>query len=143
VTSLRNVTAAAYSERDMDSLTVEDDSQGRFRLYRLCPCETCEATGKGEIEIVVGLQPFRRGTCDNCRGEGKVRQLVATCEDEASVGVALVTLGREGEWEDCPFGLLDKQGEKGKKWLVSPWLPSPRNVSDAARTLASSKKGER
>jgi hypothetical protein len=72
-----------------------------------------------------------------------VRQLVATCEDEASVGVALVTLGREGEWADCPFGLLDKQGEKGKKWLVSPWLPSARNVSDAARVLASSKKGER
>jgi len=59
--------------------------------------------------------------------------------------VALVTLGREGEWTDadgtpCPLGLLDTEGEKGKKWLVLPWRPSPRNVSDAGRVLGSARK---
>jgi hypothetical protein len=51
-----------------------------------------------------------------------------------------VTLAREGEWDECPFGLLDSEGEKGRKWLVTPWLPSARNVRDAARTLAKSKR---
>jgi hypothetical protein len=54
--------------------------------------------------------------------------------------VAIVTLAREGEWDECPFGLLDSEGEKGKKWLIRPWLPSARNVTDAARTLAKSKR---
>ena len=54
--------------------------------------------------------------------------------------MALVTLGREGEWADCPFGLLDREGETNQKWIILPWLPSARNVSDAARTLAKSKR---
>jgi hypothetical protein len=78
--------------------------------------------------------------CPDCRGEGRIRDEVASCETAEAVGVALVTLGREGEWTDCPFGLLDREGEKGKRWIILPWLPSARNVSDAARTLARSKK---
>jgi hypothetical protein len=57
--------------------------------------------------------------------------LVASCADPEALGVALVTLGREGEFEDCPIGLLDTEGEVVQKWLVRPWLPSTRNVSDA------------
>jgi hypothetical protein len=82
-----------------------------------------------------------------------------------------VTLAREGEWDECPFGLLDQTPEcetcggeglirpainggvrdtcngcKGTgvkptgTWLVRPWMPSARNVTDAARTLAKSKR---
>jgi hypothetical protein len=74
------------------------------------------------------------------------------------VGVALVTCGREHEWDGCAFGLLDRlpdcpecarQGcdkcagtgiKSTGEWILLPWLPSPRNVSDAGRVLARSKK---
>jgi hypothetical protein len=79
--------------------------------------------------------------CPDCRGEGRTRELVATATDPESLGVALVTLAAEGEWEGCPLGLLDKPDpDKPGTWLIKPWLPSARNVSDAARTLANSKK---
>jgi hypothetical protein len=79
--------------------------------------------------------------CPDCRGEGRTRELVATATDPESLGVALVTLAAEGEWEGCPLGLLDKPDpDKPGRWLIKPWLPSARNVSDAARTLANSKK---
>jgi hypothetical protein len=56
------------------------------------------------------------------------------------LGVAIVTLAGEGEFDDCPIGIL----EDGGGWLVKPWLPSPRNVADAARVLAKAKtKGEK
>ena len=112
-----------------------NDPEQRFALYRLCECGECGGSGK----VVANLGPETR-RCLACRGEGRVKELVATCESPEAVGVALVTLGREGEFEECPLGLLDREGEKGQKWLVSPWLPSPRNVSDAGRTLARSKK---
>ncbi len=51
-----------------------------------------------------------------------------------------MTLAREGEFEECPFGLLDSEGETGQKWLIRPWLPSARNVHEAAVTLAKSTK---
>jgi hypothetical protein len=54
------------------------------------------------------------------------------------LGVAIVALAAEHEFDDCPIGIL----EDGGGWLVKPWLPSPRNVSDAAKLLAKS-KGER
>ena len=102
----------------------------RFSLWRLCPCASCEARGKADD-----------GTrCGECRGEGRVRQELATAATPEAVGVALVTLAREGEWHECPLGLLDSEGEKGKKWLVLPFLPSPRNVTDAARLLGRQKK---
>lgn len=73
-----------------------------------------------------------------CRDE--TLELVATATDPESVGVALVTLAREGEWaNDCSFGLLDRQGEKNHRWLILPFRASTRNVSDAARVLAKSK----
>jgi hypothetical protein len=112
----------------------------RFRLYRLCPCSECGGTGK---EIVVNdPTPARFVRCKTCRGEGRQLDLVATATDPESAGVAIVTLGREGEWEGCQFGLLDSQGAKNEKWIVLPWSASPtaRNVSDAARVLARSKK---
>lgn len=120
---------------------MEDDPQERFRVYRLCPCPTCEGTGRaGQGGRAAPKKTSFR--CENCRGEGRVRERVAACADEASVGVAICTLAREGEFDECPIGLLDTQGETGKKWLILPWLPSARNVSDAARLLAKS-KGEK
>lgn len=115
---------------DSRYVTGEDE---RYRLYRLCECTTCEAKGK----VRVGGNQFVR--CLACAGEGRTRELVATATDPESLGVALVTLGREGEWKDCPIGILDTEGATGEKWLVRPWLPSARNVSDAGRTLAQSK----
>lgn len=65
--------------------------------------------------------------------------LVATCGTPEAVGVALVTLGREGEWEGCAFGVLDTLGAKNQKWIIRPWLPSPKNLSDAGRVLATAR----
>jgi len=130
----------ALDERASDSVTGRDDPQQRFRIYRLCDCFDCNGRGK-----VMPDMPGKRGKllrCDECRGEGKVLDLVATAPDEAGLGTAIVKLGQEGEFEECPLGVLDNEGEKGKKWLVLPWLPSPRNVSDAAKVLARA-KGEK
>ena len=117
-----------------------EPSPERFRLYRLCECAACGGSGKQLGRVPPGgrhdLAPVR---CPDCRGEGRTRDLIATCATPEAVGVALVTLGREGEWDECPIGILDTQGETGQKWLVRPWLPSARNVSDAGRTLAHSK----
>jgi hypothetical protein len=111
----------------------------RFRLFRLCDCPICEGSGKAGFRERGGKWVEVR-RCLDCRGEGRVRQELATCATPEAVGVALVTLAREGEWEECPLGLLDSEGEKGHKWLITPWMPSARNVSDAGRTLARSKK---
>jgi hypothetical protein len=121
-----------------------DAGEERYRLYRLCACAACDGRGKVENSEEIETEDevgWRFGTkrCDACRGEGRIRELVATATDPESMGVALVTLGREGEWDECPIGILDTEGETGKKWLVSPWQPSARNVTDAARTLAKSK----
>lgn len=115
--------------------------ENRYALYRLCECAACGGRGKiagsekvetaEEIGVKFGVR------CPDCRGEGRTRELVATASDPESVGVALVTLGREGEWDECPVGVLDTMGETGEKWIVRPWLPSTRNVTDAAKLLRS------
>lgn len=122
-------------EPETHAFSQDESTSPRFRLYRLCACSTC--AGNGSIGKGTKRDPAQR--CRDCRGEGRVRELVAECDTPEDIGVALVTLGREGEWAECPFGVLDTQGDVGKKWLVSPWLPSPRNVSDAGRVLARSK----
>jgi hypothetical protein len=86
----------------------------RFRLFRLCDCPTCEGSGKAGFRERGGKWVEVR-RCLDCRGEGRVRQELATCATPEAVGVALVTLAREGEWEECPLGLLDSEGEKGHK----------------------------
>lgn len=120
-----------------DSRYVTDEAE-RFALYRLCECTACEGTGKVQDAWPAGTVP----RCQECRGEGRTRDLVATCATPEAVGVALVTLGREGEWDECPVGVLDTMGEPGQKWIVKPWLPSARNVSDAGRTLQTARKGK-
>lgn len=153
-------------------VTAEDyDPRSRFVLYRLCDCPTCEGRGKAWIDTY-GSVTGELKRCLDCRGEGRIQQEVASCESPEAVGVTLVTLGREGEWEECPFGLLDRypacetcNGERylerswiehgsdqpcpdcnatGRKptgtWLILPWLPSPRNVSDAGRVLGTARK---
>lgn len=114
----------------------------RFHLYRLCQCSLCDGTGKRNETLVwdTGLKTYSSKRCADCRGEGRTRDLVATCATPEAVGVALVTLGREGEWNECPVGVLDTMGEPGEKWIVTPWLPSARNLSDAGRTLRRSQE---
>lgn len=115
--------------------TREDyDPRDRYVIFRLCDCPICDGSGKASY------YGDNQGRCLQCRGEGRIRQEVATCETPEALGVALVTLAREGEFEECPVGILDSEGEVGQKWLVKPWLPSARNVSDAGRTLARSKR---
>jgi hypothetical protein len=109
----------------------DTDSRERFSLYALRDCAECGGRGRA----IMGNGKPSGARCSSCQGEGRTRDLVAEADTPEAVGVALVTLAREGEFEGVPFGLLDREGEKGHKWLVRPWLPSARNVSDAARTL--------
>jgi hypothetical protein len=126
MTTIRYVTTTPASGGNAPNTTPSDaESQERFRLMRLCPCDDCGATGKA-------LDGKR---CKTCRGERRELQEVATCGTPEAVGLAIVTLAREGEWDDCPFGLIDRLGEKGKRWLLLPFQASPRNVSDAGRLL--------
>lgn len=71
-------------------------------------------------------------------------ELLGTCADEEAVGVTICQMGRDGQFDpsngDTAIGILDTMGEKGKKWIVRPWLASPSNVKDAARLLASKRK---
>lgn len=53
-------------------------------------------------------------------------ELVATTATPEGVGVAIVTLGREGEWENTCVGVLDSMGEVGQKWLSNPFAPMMR-----------------
>lgn len=108
------------------------DPDQRYFVYRLCDCSLCDGSGRVDEK-----------RCPDCRGEGRALELIATCETPEALGIAIVTLGAEGELADCPLGVLDTQGEPGKKWIVSPWLPSPRNVSDAGRVLQSAQRRER
>ncbi len=121
-----------------------EGSEERFRLFRLCPCENCDGTGKTEVSMFTPARPslVKIVRCKVCRGEGRELVEVATCGSPEAVGVALVTLGREGEWKDCPVGLLDSEGEKGQKWLVLPWdrSPSARNISAAGKVLRSARQ---
>lgn len=110
------------------------DQRQRFRIYRLCECPTC--SGRGRRTLTSG----KEHRCVECRGEGRIRDLIATCETPEALGLSIFTLGQEGEFEDCPIGILDSQGEAGQKWIVKPWLPSPRNVTDAARLLNSRRR---
>jgi len=116
--------------REHDDLYPRDE-QHRFRLYCLTDCAACDGTGKND-----------ENRCPYCRGEGKERHVLAAAPDAEGLGVALVTLGREGELEECAVGVLDVLGEPGAKWILKPWLPSPRNVSDAGRTLATARRKE-
>ena len=123
------------TEADSDHVTGRGDPQQRFRLYRLCLCPECDGSGKIAPEKQAVAIDTR---CPECRGEGRKLDLVSTAADPQGLGVAIVTLAEEGEFEDCPIGIL----VDGGGWLVKPWGASPRNVSDAAKVLAKS-KGEK
>ncbi len=114
---------------DTTPLDAEREDPERYRIMRLCPCPDCASSGKD----IYGKR------CKECRGEGRHLQEVATCGTPEAVGVAIVTLAREGEFSECPFGLLDSLGEKGQKWLLLPFQPSPRNLSDAGKVLRSAR----
>jgi len=115
------------------------DPRERYCLFRLCDCTRC--LGKGKVGFT--LQPGERDAprkCPDCRGEGRIRQEVAACESPEAVGVALVTLAREGEFSECQFGLLDRGGETNAKWLVLPWTQTARTVSAAGKLLRASQR---
>ena len=71
-----------------------------------------------------------------CRAHDGTLTLIATCATAEAVGVAIVTLGREGEFDDCAAGVLDTMGETGQKWVLRPWEASAQNVSVAGHVLA-------
>jgi hypothetical protein len=122
---------------DPTPLEAEIQDPEQYRLYRLCQCAACG--GRGKLPSTEPGNQNILARCKDCRGEGKSLDLVATCGTPEAVGVALITLGLEGEWDECPIGIMHRpEGEKGR-WIVKPWLPSARNVSDAGRTLARSK----
>lgn len=127
-----------------EAFSGRDDPEQRFRIYRLCECEACNGTGKDWSDGPPDAFEYyrKRPRCTLCRGEGRVRELVATCASPEAVGVALCTLGAEGEFDDCPVGVLDTEAAVGRKWVLRPWQASPsaRNVSDAARVLATARK---
>lgn len=124
---------------DDTPLAVEIQDPEAYRLYRLCPCENCGGTGKRPTALALPNTAGSAARCPDCRGEGRNLEVVATCGTKEAVGVALVTLASEGEWDECPFGLMYRPEGQTGRWLVKPWGPSARNVSDAARTLARSK----
>jgi hypothetical protein len=129
-------TVETIAPADVDHVTGRGDPQQRYRVYRLCLCPECDGRGR---DASPALPESMRKRCPDCRGEGKVLDLVACCADPQGVGTAICKLAEEGEFEDCPIGILIDGGD----WLVKPWLPSPRNVADAARVLAKAKtKGE-
>lgn len=86
----------------------EHDERERFSLYRLCECPKCDGSGKEAVWAKRERGKFSLRTCPECRGEGRIRQEVASAGSPEAVGVALVTLAREGEFEGCQFGLLDR-----------------------------------
>lgn len=157
---LRNESTARPLEREMmpsDLTTLDeqawDEISGKhnptqhFRLLRLCVCETCGGRGKIEpVAAMIGGEVINAPTsirCQTCRGEGRVLQLVATAATPEAIGTALVTLAQEGEFEDCPLGLLQLDAEPGKRWLIRPWQASPRNLSDAGKLLRSAQTKEK
>lgn len=77
-----------------------------------------------------------------CPGE-TTPELICTTGTEEGVGLALCTLGREGELTDCAVGVLDTEGEKGQQWILRPWRAMPKEVSHAASVLARSKRTDR
>lgn len=107
---------AELEELSWELVSGREDPRQRYRIYRLCPGDT---------------DP----------------ELIACCETEAAVGVALCTLGREGEFDpdegDCSIGVLDTEGETGKKWIIKPWLASPGNVAVAGKVLRTARKDVR
>ena len=123
------------------NVTAEDfDPRERFALYRLCDCPTCDGRGQVPDEAWLGGVGKVRTRCPDCRGEGRIRQEVATCESPEAVGVALVTLAREGEFAECQFGLLDRGGAVNAKWLVLPYPQTARTLTAAARLMAKARK---
>lgn len=75
-------------------------------------------------------------------------EIVATCGTKEAIGVALVTLGEEGEFDGCTVGVLHKPFEdKPGTWIVNPFPAIPRSGDTASgkksRQSEKSRKGKR
>lgn len=131
---VRYVTPRGEESENTDPTPPEHEmEEGRYRIYRLCLCDDCNGIGKLYDGVAV------RKRCKSCRGEGRTLGIVATATDPESVGVALITLAAEGEFDECPIGIMHRPEGQSGRWLVKPWLPSPRNLSDAGRILRSAR----
>lgn len=70
--------------------------------------------------------------------DGGDPELVATTDCPEGVGVAVCTLGSEGEFDDAACGILDALVDPEKvtgSWVLAPWCASPRELSVAGRLL--------
>jgi hypothetical protein len=94
-----------------DAANLEETSTGQFTI------------STDEIAPRVESQRYRLFRVAN----GGPPEIVATVGTREALGVALCTLGAEGEWDDYCVGVmdaLDHQDAHGKwigKWLVRPW----------------------
>lgn len=64
---------------------------------------------------------YRIYTFNGTRGHD-LRCVAAAASPEA-LGVALVTMGAEGEFDDVIVGVMYRPDEKPGRWLLSPWCP--------------------
>lgn len=57
------------------------------------------------------------------RRKGDDLSLIATTPTAEGVGVAIMTLGLEGEFENASVGVLDSGGDPRNtgRWVVNPW----------------------
>lgn len=135
----RYITPREKEPKNTDPTPSDPKMEGRYRIYRLCLCGDCGGTGKDAWH---STHPSEKpgGRCKGCRGEGRSLEVVATATDPESVGVALITLAAEGEFDECPIGIMDRPEGQTGRWLVRPWLPSPRNLSDAGRVLQTARQ---
>lgn len=61
--------------------------------------------------------------------------LVATCGSKGAVGVALVTLGEEGEFEGCTVGVMHRPHEdKPGRWLANPYPAGIPRTGDRGKS---------
>src|SRR3990172_6338070 len=78
--------------------------------------------------------------------DGGEPELVATAATPGAVGLALVTLGREGEFDDQAVGVLDALADPEKatgSWVLTPWCAAPRELSAAGRVLRTGREDVR
>jgi DnaJ-class molecular chaperone len=148
----------------------EHETRDRYSLYRLCACVACDGSGKVLADYVHRGRVTEKCPECRGEGRTRVEVATAQTPEAVGVALVTCAREGEwlDEYGDpCAFGLLDRTPEcetcdggiqrywedatvcpdcKGSgvkptgTWLLLPWLASPRNVRDSARTLARSKK---
>jgi hypothetical protein len=73
-------------------------------------------TERERYRIVRLAPPYRRGS----------HETVCTCATPEAVGVALVILSQEGEFDGCRVGVLDTLAPVGHAWILLPYPEGPQ-----------------